>query len=754
MPDADILRSLDRLNQAFANVDYYDQNTGADTDLQFCLARRTPDNQPSNGITRTVSPLTNLNPDVDDRALKDLSRFAPREYINVWIVKDICGLGLGCSVAGYAYYPSAHGRDVDGVVVEARTLTGGPAGVTTLIHELGHYLGLKHTFEGGCKNDDCTTDGDAVCDTPPDASKVGVPCSGSVNTCGTDANSGFVTDQVDMFWNYMDYSHNACKSAFTSGQGDRMRFFVEGRRGSLLASRACLPPCPTPVTAAFDGGEITVEAGATITFTSASTGGNGNQWSVNGVPVTTNTNLIQAFADEGVFTIQLRVNSNDALCGSDSVRQRVRVVCTTSAAFDGPASISAGSATTFNNTSSPGGAYTWLIDGALAGTGDLLATTFPTPGLYEVCLQADFSGCEDEVCRPYFVTSRPCAGPDCPGVPTGCTPSSVFAYGGGDRGASTFTALTALPDGFLVGGAKFGAPTISRMSSDGSTLWNTQVYPEVNDAWVSSLLVDSDGHVVALVTGGASGTPDNRRASVVRLDGGDGSLLWGRTFTNPMGGLAFRGINQPTPGADYRVYGLATENAGLTPPELGLRGLLDPATGAPSNTTTFGGSGAGLRFEPAPRMAAGATYVATPVNSTGPLTLQLTAFDEGSGTEVFVRDVDIGPIAPSPISIATGSGHAAIVTRAAGSLDTDPLTITLTDLDGNLVWNKTLSLPRGGSVASLVATGVGFVLLVGSSPQGLQTVHFDVAGNVLYAWRYGDLDVSSPGRFPSGDGGG
>ncbi|MEL6867764.1 MAG: M43 family zinc metalloprotease, partial [Bacteroidota bacterium] len=33
-----------------------------------------------------------------------------------------------------------------------------------------HYLGLYHTFQGGCTNNDCTTDGDRVCDTPPDQS--------------------------------------------------------------------------------------------------------------------------------------------------------------------------------------------------------------------------------------------------------------------------------------------------------------------------------------------------------------------------------------------------------------------------------------------------------------------------------------------------------------------------------------------------------------------------------------------------------
>ncbi|MEM6772674.1 MAG: M43 family zinc metalloprotease, partial [Bacteroidota bacterium] len=148
--DADILRSLEFTNQAFANTDYYDQGTGVDTRVQFCLARRSPDNLPTNGINRIVSAqYTDLEATAEDRDMKDLSRWEPRQYINVWVVKEICGLGFGCGVAGYAYYPGAHGGQVDGIVVEARWLTTNEARASVLVHELGHYLGIRHTFDGG-----------------------------------------------------------------------------------------------------------------------------------------------------------------------------------------------------------------------------------------------------------------------------------------------------------------------------------------------------------------------------------------------------------------------------------------------------------------------------------------------------------------------------------------------------------------------------------------------------------------------------
>ena len=109
LDDAAVQQSVDYLNQAFANVAYYDQNTGTNTQIQFCLARRTPENIASSGITRQVSNLTDVDSPEDDIPLKDLVRWDPTQYINIWVVREICGLGSGCGVAGYAYFPSAHG---------------------------------------------------------------------------------------------------------------------------------------------------------------------------------------------------------------------------------------------------------------------------------------------------------------------------------------------------------------------------------------------------------------------------------------------------------------------------------------------------------------------------------------------------------------------------------------------------------------------------------------------------------------------
>ena len=101
-----------------------------------------------------------------------------------------------------------------------------------LIHEMGHYLGLLHTFNGGCKNDNCLIDGDKVCDTPPDGVNIAISCSGSfkVNSCFTDDDDssinnpcrdiglGGIGDQVYLEDNCMEYGLDSCAVNFTAGQ--------------------------------------------------------------------------------------------------------------------------------------------------------------------------------------------------------------------------------------------------------------------------------------------------------------------------------------------------------------------------------------------------------------------------------------------------------------------------------------------------------------------------------------------------------
>ncbi|KAL6790535.1 hypothetical protein J3E68DRAFT_410513 [Trichoderma sp. SZMC 28012] len=132
--------------------------------------------------------------------------------LNLWFIPEFHTLGL-CTV------PTA-GDDLDsaltqdGCTIRSDTVPGGSLKNynlgKTLTHEVGHWLGLLHTFEGGCEGD-----GDFVDDTPAQAS----PSNG----CPEGRDSCPDKPGLDPIHNFMDYSYDSCYKEFTPGQVDRMR---------------------------------------------------------------------------------------------------------------------------------------------------------------------------------------------------------------------------------------------------------------------------------------------------------------------------------------------------------------------------------------------------------------------------------------------------------------------------------------------------------------------------------------------------
>jgi hypothetical protein len=244
---------------AFSGVGRNLNIVGADVELEFCLASRAPNGSATNGINRVATTLSDLDLSMgtQELALKNLSVWDQERYLNIWLVNEICN-GTNCGTAGFAYYSASHGQPEDGVVNEARFFGSSTTGSKIHIHEVGHYFNLKHTFgDAGilnCTNNNCLTDGDGVCDTPPDALDIGVICGAAQNSCASDANdtnvrnpfrsvlNGGLGDQVDLYEDYMDYSPQSCQTTFTEGQKTRMRAALEGDRIKLKSSLGCVPP--------------------------------------------------------------------------------------------------------------------------------------------------------------------------------------------------------------------------------------------------------------------------------------------------------------------------------------------------------------------------------------------------------------------------------------------------------------------------------------------------------------------------------
>lgn len=145
----------------------------------------------------------------------------------------------GSGVLGWATFPADYKRtpSQDGVVMYYQTFPGGTATPYNLgdqtVHEVGHWLGLYHTFQGGCATN-ATSGGDLVSDTPAEATGAS-GCPVGRNTCASIAGD-------DPIYNYMDYTDDACIYQFTPGQIARMNSqFSTYRlgRASTCTPRTC-----------------------------------------------------------------------------------------------------------------------------------------------------------------------------------------------------------------------------------------------------------------------------------------------------------------------------------------------------------------------------------------------------------------------------------------------------------------------------------------------------------------------------------
>lgn len=297
--DSVVFNMMNILNQAFNET----MENGVKIGLYFKLAQTDPDCRPTNGIVRVNASgdkeyvskgvhFGNYTGGIPHESLAAKSYWDNTKYLNIWVVTSFSDL----SIAAYGFYPTGYKTLLDGIVLNYYS-------THVIAHEMGHVFNLAHTFNGGngstCPvNNDCNTDGDMVCDTPPVLQNMGCDPL-AINPC-TNASYG-----NNAAYNYMSY--NGCWSLFTEMQKERMLYALYTYRSSLLTSNTELPPPQAPIiNIASDDDDNIIDQNQTITFTPTVTSNTTVQyhWLRNGLEVSTNA----------VYTTNNLVHGDEIVC--------------------------------------------------------------------------------------------------------------------------------------------------------------------------------------------------------------------------------------------------------------------------------------------------------------------------------------------------------------------------------------------------------------------------------------------------------
>ena len=283
--DAQVQSQITVMSQDFRKMagtpGFNNSPVGADTMIQFALAKVDPNGNPTNGINRVNLCQDMWTQNQINAVVKPQTIWDPEQYMNMWSVRF-----FRTDLLGYAQFPTGStlpmpptgGANTDGVVAGFNFFGSSDLGTgfilsapynkgRTMTHEVGHFLGLRHIWG------DATCGNDFVADTPVhQTANYNCPSHPKPNSCGT---------ADEMFENYMDYTQDNCMNIYTQGQAQRMATVMNNspRRASLKTSTKdiAIPLFPndaeikvrTGCNSCIDGVEMIIYNRGTVALTSA-----------------------------------------------------------------------------------------------------------------------------------------------------------------------------------------------------------------------------------------------------------------------------------------------------------------------------------------------------------------------------------------------------------------------------------------------------------------------------------------------------
>jgi len=374
--DATVMAAIDQVNRDLARLG---TDTGSiaqpfrkryiNSDIKLMLAKKDPNGNCTNGIVHRYDTRTTWDRTGNLTALYSGITWNPTRYLNIIVVKDIVAQsGQNGIVIGYTYKPGTWqtGSNLDAIVYNHGYLSGLQA--RSLTHELGHWLGLDHTF-GNTNNPGVSCGDDGLLDTPPTMGYFSTcPTSLSGNNCAT-STTLYAAGQANVE-NIMDYS--SCPKNLTMDQTAVIRgtliSSVSGRN-NLISSNNHITTginnttgCAPIADFLSVGGAYTVCAGGSLSFKDYSynatidnytwSGDNGTTF-LNG----TTPNASATFPNVGTATVALTVSNGQG----SSVKTRTVYVIDGTAQVVGPAmeSFEAGLPTYWSVINNNAGSGAW-----------------------------------------------------------------------------------------------------------------------------------------------------------------------------------------------------------------------------------------------------------------------------------------------------------------------------------------------------------------------------------------------------------